>query len=371
MTFPAGLTMVSVHCKFDLPPSGGSSGVVTFVSTGPLVGPTDNSIVPPFGQSVTLDGTGQGTISLPATNDPDWTPQGWTYQVQAAIGNGANWVTGTLQLDFHTTSVELADLIQVTGAAVAGVSYIPLSLLGAANGVALLDGSSKVLLAEMPDLSGLYLPLARLGVANGAALLDSGTKVPLAEIPDLSGVYLPVASAPILPSDQGFTGWTFDPATVPQASSIMATSGLALVAKIRATAATVSAINFHFPSNTAAGLTAAYAALYNNAGALLAVSNNQAAAESNWATAGYKTCPLITPQVVTPGAFYKVVWWFTGTTGPTLTRSTSSSSALLNANLAAPNFRYATADAGLTGTPPASIGTQTGGPTAWWVGLTP
>lgn len=370
MTFPPTMTMVSVHCKFDLPPSGGSSGIVTFVSTGPLLGATDNSVIPPFSQSVVLDGTGQGTVSLPATNDPDWTPQNWTYQVQAAIGNGANWVSGTLQLDYRVTSVELADLLQPTGTALPGVSYIPLSLMGAANGVALLDSGTKVPVAELPDLSALYLPLSRLGVANGAALLDSGTKVPVAEIPDLSGTYLPLASAPVLPSDQGFAGWTFDPATVSQASSIMATSGLSLVAKIRATAATVSAINFHFPSNTAAGLTGAYAALYNNAGALMAVTNNQAAAESNWATAGYKSCP-ITPQAVTPGAFYKVLWWFAGTTGPTLTRSTSSSSALLNANLAAPNFRFATADAGLVATPPANIGTQTGGPTAWWVGLTP
>jgi hypothetical protein len=128
MSFPAGLTLVTVHCRLDLPPSGGSTGTITFTSQGPLVGAVDNSIVPPFD----IDGTlvnGQCTVQLPATNDPDWTPVGWSYLVQVVIANGVNWVTGTAQFDYQVTSVELADVFQPNGAALPGVSYVPSSLL--------------------------------------------------------------------------------------------------------------------------------------------------------------------------------------------------------------------------------------------------
>lgn len=162
MTFPAGMTMVSVHGRFDLPPSGGASGTAEFLSTGPLLGATDNSIIPPFVITATLDGTGQFTVSLPATNDPDWTPVGWAYLVRVTIGNGVNWVTGTLQLDYLAPTVELADLLQPNGAAAVGASYIPLSLLGKPNGVAQLDGSGNLAIpgvaitpASLGDITGL------------------------------------------------------------------------------------------------------------------------------------------------------------------------------------------------------------------------
>lgn len=127
MAFPAGLTMVSVHCAFDLPPNGGASGTVRFISPGPLVGAGDNSIVPPFVVAAELDASGECTVQLPATDDPDWVPVGWAYEV--AIRIGATTVLGTLQLGYQAPSVELADLMQVDGAAVAGVTYATLAQL--------------------------------------------------------------------------------------------------------------------------------------------------------------------------------------------------------------------------------------------------
>lgn len=125
MTFPAGLTLVTVGIQFDVPPSGGAVGRVRFQSTQPLLGAADNSIVPPDSWTVELNSTGGGSVLLPATNDPDWIPTGWAYQVYCDV-NGVLF-KGTLQLDYQTTSVQLADLLQVNGAAVAGSSYAPLS----------------------------------------------------------------------------------------------------------------------------------------------------------------------------------------------------------------------------------------------------
>lgn len=484
MPFPAGLTMISVHCRFDLPPSGGATGTVRFASPVPLVGATDDSVVPRFTLSGSLAADGTCTVSLPATNDPEWVPAGWAYDVLAAVG--ADVIRGTLQLDYQTVSVELADLLQVDGAATVGVSYIPLSQKGAANGVASLDGAGDVLLAQIPSLAALYLSTAggevvgdvvvqdaatatkgyRLKTsgssldldASGADLflsnfsaadfdgtqriylrLESGTQLahavgrwlvadgPFAGsgVADLDGstgvaglgAKNSLGNIPLVgrrttsgppatgawatgevvqstdgwwqcvasgtpgtwtplgpgarPSEHGLAGWTFDTAMV-QAGTLMPTAGLAQMARIQVLSSTVSAINFHFTAG-GSSLTAGqcFAALYNDAGALLgagAVTGDQAA---NWATGGFKTCALSVAQGVMAGAYYRILWWFNGTTGPTLSRAVNSSSAILNAGLAAPNFRYATADAGLTTSAPANIGTQTGGATAWWVGVTP
>lgn len=142
MTFPAGLTLVTVHGRADFPPSGGASGQARFERPVTLVGGADNSIVPPRPEYAVLDAAGEFTISLPATNDPDWTPQGWAYAVEITTTGGV--IRGTLQLDYQTAAVELADLLQVDGTAVAGTSYIPLSARGLAGGVAGLDVDGDV-----------------------------------------------------------------------------------------------------------------------------------------------------------------------------------------------------------------------------------
>lgn len=172
----------------------------------------------------------------------------------------------------------------------------------------------------------------------------------------------------IKPVDHVLAGWTFDPANV-QAGTILATAGLSYVVRVRATFPVITNILLHFTAGGSA-LTAGqcFASLHTDAGVLLSSTADQAA---NWAGGGLKTMALAAPQSVTPGQFYRVRFWFNGTTGPTLSRAVNSSSAIVNVGLVAPNFRYATADAGLTTAvaAPTTIGTQTGGATAWWVGL--
>lgn len=142
MPFPAGLTLVTVHGRIDALPTGGASGQVRFDRAYALVGGADNSIVPPRPEYATLDAAGEFTITLPATNDPDWTPVGWAYQVE--VNTSAGLIRGSLQLDYLVTAVELADLLQVDGTAVPGTTYIALSARGAALGVAALDVDGDV-----------------------------------------------------------------------------------------------------------------------------------------------------------------------------------------------------------------------------------
>lgn len=324
MPFPAGLTLVTVAVGADLLPNGGASGTVRISYSGPLTGAADNSIVPYVDVTASLDAGGDATLVVPATNDPGWIPVDFAYTVVANFGAVTH--KGTLQLDYQTTSVNLADLIQWDGAATAGTTYATLAQLA----------------ATQAEVDAAETSIAALATSAPAGLWKA--------------------------SHHNLVGWTFDPAMV-QAGTVQPTAGLAQVARIQVLSSAVTNILFHFTAG-GSSLTSGqcFAALYNDAGALLGAGAVTADQSTNWATGGFKTCPLTVAQGVTQYAFYRVLWWFNGTTGPTISRGVNSSSVILNAGLSS-GFRYATADTGLTTAAPANIGTQTGGPTAWWVGL--
>jgi hypothetical protein len=150
--FPSSMTLVTVAIQWDLPPDGGARGYVDFTAPYPLLGAADGSIIPPFTQRAHLTAAGTGEIELPATNDPQWSPTGWAYTVSARIGGQT--ITGTLQLDYQTASVQLADLLQVDGTAVAGTSYILTSQRSVASGVAGLDADGDVIDADGNKVGG-------------------------------------------------------------------------------------------------------------------------------------------------------------------------------------------------------------------------
>jgi hypothetical protein len=168
-----------------------------------------------------------------------------------------------------------------------------------------------------------------------------------------------------VPADSNYLGWTFDSVDV-QGGAIWPTAGTLNLARIKVGQATVSNIVIHF---TVAGGTLTtgqcFAGLYSSAGVLLSSTADQS---TNWQTGGLKSMPLSAAQSVS-GPFVYVGFFANGTTMPTQTRAVNSSSAIVNPNQSAPNFRYATADAGLTTALPASFGAQTGAATGWWVAL--
>ena len=168
------------------------------------------------------------------------------------------------------------------------------------------------------------------------------------------------------PSDNNLAGASGDSANG-QGGLIWPTSGTLNFARVLVTSPLVTNILFHF---TVAGATLTagqcFAGLYTSAGVLIGTTADQAAA---WVTGGLKTMALTVAQATTIDTFYYVAWYAVGTTMPTQTRLINSSSVITNVGLAAPNLRFGIADTGLTTALPDPMGTQTGGATAWWVGL--
>ena len=180
-------------------------------------------------------------------------------------------------------------------------------------------------------------------------------------------LFPPFASAVTVPGDNNYVGWSYDSSASVQSATILPTAGLLNLVRIRVMSSLVTNVHLHI-TVPGATLTAdqCLAALFTAAGVLLAPTGNMATV---WQGGGNHTMPLSSPQATTFGAFHYVGFYANGSTLPTFSRALNSSSAINNPGLAAPNFRYATANSGLTTAMPASFGAQTGTATAWWAGV--
>ena len=181
-------------------------------------------------------------------------------------------------------------------------------------------------------------------------------------------LYAPFAPSHPTPLDNGLLGWTGEPRLAIQAGTIMPTAGLLTLIRIRVFGTLVTNIHMHC-TTTATGLTTGqcFAALFNNAGTLLAATADQSVA---WASGGAKLMALTSAQATTFGAFHYVGFFAnTGTSLPTFSRCLNSSGAINDIGQSAPDFSVSTADSGLTTAMPSTLGAKTSSATAYWVGV--
>lgn len=171
------------------------------------------------------------------------------------------------------------------------------------------------------------------------------------------------------PADNGHLAWSFDPGVMGAGGTLAPTAGrLEFVAVKLAAPATVTSIVMYV---TVAGATLTagrnFAALFSPAGALIGQTADQSTA---WTSTTTKTMALAGGPYALAAGTYRVGFWYTGTTAPTFLRASAfGSPQLANLGLSSPNLRVGFADTGLTTTAPATMGTQTGDSTAWWVAL--
>lgn len=106
------LVTVSVHGEIlDPVGSAPAEGTVRFLITQELRDTVANIIYSPTEYLVTLDASGEFTVSLPTTNNADITPLGWTYRVIVATDVWTE--TFRVSLPGPGPTVEFADLIPI------------------------------------------------------------------------------------------------------------------------------------------------------------------------------------------------------------------------------------------------------------------
>lgn len=160
MPLPGNLTTVTVTGKY-LDASGAPvRGSVTFSLDTPLLNAGASTVIIETDYTVALDAQGAFAVALPATNDPDVSPTGWTWTLTPNF-DGADPLTFSLPTN-------LGPVIDITVLAPAlpnpsqTFSYVLTSAVGAPSGVAPLDSSG-------------FLPAARIGTRTVAASkIDSG-----------------------------------------------------------------------------------------------------------------------------------------------------------------------------------------------------
>ncbi len=110
MPWPTALTAITIHGKIVAADSSQTpaTGTVRFQMPYALMDAGDNVIVGPQMLVATLDALGEFTIALPATNDPDISPSGWTYRVTV---NTSVWKqTFFIEVPYDGGALEFSDI---------------------------------------------------------------------------------------------------------------------------------------------------------------------------------------------------------------------------------------------------------------------
>lgn len=160
------------------------------------------------------------------------------------------------------------------------VAAIPVTQRGSANGVATLDASGLVPAAQLSIPAGVVtsvngkagptvtlaaadvsaLATTTRGAVNGVAPLDGTSKVPTANLPDLA---VPDVWQP---ADLGLKAWAFDPGTALSTPAYTGNGSLRFTAVVIRETTSVSKIAFHFGGYSEKLTAGSWAAIYTTAG---------------------------------------------------------------------------------------------------------
>lgn len=313
---------------------------------------------------------------------------------EESVGDsGNNAVTGNVLITNGTLSVAALDLNAPNtlvrgnlGGGVAGDPVLTTARRGATDGVASLDSGTKVPVAQIPalpssqvtsgtfdaaripDLSATYLTAAQRAATGGVASLDGSTKVPVAQIPDLaasqvtSGTfatgriptlgYLPTGGGTLTgaltlnanpsaalgaatkqytdslvpdawqPADIGLVAWSSDPALCQSTSAFCGVGVMRMTAVVLHTARSVDKIVWYAGGYAGGLLTGSWAGIWNAAGTtrvggvanLIAGGSEPAEVHNSGGAMHY--APLDGGAVTLQPGVYQVAWRHVYTASP-------------------------------------------------------
>jgi hypothetical protein len=168
-------------------------------------------------------------------------------------------------------------------------------------------------------------------------------------------------------TDHGLVSWTMDVMMANAAGALAA--GTLYVCRVHVPVAASVAHILADVTGAGAGLKSGqcYAGLWNaSTRALVGATAEQSA---GWATTGLKVMALSAGTVNLTAGDYYIGIYANGTTLPSFVRGSSLiSGAAANAGMSG-NYRVATANTGLAGAPPATLGTLSASGTTWWLAL--
>lgn len=131
---PADLDLVTVRGRYVRLDGTPVAGTVEFSTTNVLTDPASLTTIVPATILAPLDAAGAFSIDLPASDDPDVTPTGWTYSVRENFTGGRPTYSITVPAAAKATGVDLAVVSPVPASA--GTSTQAFVLMGAFTALA-------------------------------------------------------------------------------------------------------------------------------------------------------------------------------------------------------------------------------------------
>lgn len=155
MALPANVTTITVTGQYLDGTGAAVRGSVTFTLDTPLLDAGDAVIIAPTDYTVPLDATGSFSVSLPATNDPDLDPSGFTWEVRENFDGGRTY---SIELPENLApAVDLSILAPALATPDPVYTYVLLSALGAPSGVASLNSSGIVPAAQIGEITAAQI----------------------------------------------------------------------------------------------------------------------------------------------------------------------------------------------------------------------
>ena len=108
MALPLDLDLVNVRGRYVRLDNTAVTGTVSFAMTNVLTDPASLTTVLPATIVATLDPDGSFSIDLPASDDPDVSPTGWTYRVTENFTGGRSDYAITVPVAAKPTGIDLA-----------------------------------------------------------------------------------------------------------------------------------------------------------------------------------------------------------------------------------------------------------------------
>lgn len=113
MALPAGISTVTLTGKFMQLDGAVAAGSVSFSTKQAVADGTDNVMLPKGSVTVELDGTGAFSVVLPATDDAELSPNGFSYVVVEQLTTPKQTRSYEIQLPAASPTVDLSDLAPV------------------------------------------------------------------------------------------------------------------------------------------------------------------------------------------------------------------------------------------------------------------
>jgi hypothetical protein len=186
MPLPSDFDTVTVTGRYIDLAGNALAGTVTFTSSTTVVDASVPVTIVPVPIVATLDSNGAFSIALPATDDPDIAPNGYTYKVEERFG-GKLLRTYSIQVPYDTVgNIDLSTVAPVQPVA-ASVQLLPLSG-GTMTGALVLSGN--------PTTSNMAANKAYVDQeVTGASLLEGGTVDGDLTVNGQTTINVPAASA--------------------------------------------------------------------------------------------------------------------------------------------------------------------------------